>query len=181
VAVDGCSRWFRDANRMPRRCSDALRARIEVRSYHLFVDGRPQVPGSAAAAAATDEVAAAARAVESCNDSSSPPANLLMVLQYLAFTEQSAKELGRALQAIVDAPPSTATLVHCSAGKVRCSKQGAPTTLPLMRGLTPRSWCPPAGSNWRRVRNCPPPVRSAPHERLRRLCAKPRHTIHVLC
>eukprot|EP00966_Prymnesium_polylepis_P215832 4997337-Prymnesium_polylepis.1 len=116
MAVACRSRWFRDANLAPRQCSDALRRRAEIESHHLFVDGRPRYTDAASAAAATDEASVAAQGVAAAGTGAAP-ANLPMVQQYLAFTELSAKALGGALRAIVDAP--TATLVHCTAGKDR--------------------------------------------------------------
>ena len=48
-----------------------------------------------------------------------PPPAARQVLQYLSFTENSARALGDALRVIADAPAESATLVHCSAGKDR--------------------------------------------------------------
>lgn len=123
MAVGGQSWWFRDAKREPRPCSDALRRRPEVQSHHLFVDGRVRFQDEAAAAAAAAEVSAAAAAVSASGTAaaaaSDAPASLPMVLQYVSFTEHSARALGDALRALVAAPPSSLSMVHCSAGKDR--------------------------------------------------------------
>ena len=84
MAVDGLSRWFQGPSRVPRPCSDALRGRSEVRTHHLFVDGRPQFADEAAATAALESAADAARAVEvaavaATTAPGAEPANLPMV------------------------------------------------------------------------------------------------------